>query len=211
MEIHLPAGDFKGYIFDCDGTLTDNMPLHYRAWSRAMRDFGGQFPEELFYSWGGRPTLVITEDLNKRYGLKMDPEEVVRHKEKYYLEMIPQVQPLKPVVEFVHRFHGKAKLAVASGGHRHLVESTLKALGILSLFDVIVAVEDYQRGKPDPEPFLLAAQRMGVAPADCLVFEDSPIGIQAAEAAGMQSVLVPTAQVALERLKSNSDKPRAGV
>lgn len=202
MEIHLPAGDFKGYIFDCDGTLTDNMSLHYQAWTRAMQDFGGQFPEDLFYSWGGRPTVVITEDLNKMYGLSMNPEEVTERKEAYYIELIPQVVPLGPVVDYVRRFHGKAKLAVASGGHRHLVEGTLTALGLLSYFDTIVTVEDYKNGKPDPEPFLLAAKRLGVAPADCLVFEDSPTGIKAADAAGMKSVLVPTAQLALERLKS---------
>ncbi len=191
MKLEIPEGRFSGYIFDCDGTLADNMPLHYRAWARAMEDFGGTYPEELFYEWGGRPTAQIVGALNEQYGLTLDVAKVVRRKEDYYLTLIPEVTPLPEVVEIAKSMHGQAPLAVASGGHRELVMPTLDVLGITGLFDAVVCADDYARGKPHPDPFLLAAQRLGVDPHDCVVFEDSPTGIKAAEAAGMAWVYVP--------------------
>lgn len=202
ISLNVPDRAFAGYIFDCDGTLTDNMPLHYIAWKRAMEEVGGQYPEELFYQWGGKPTTVIIEALNEKYGLSMDPIAVSHRKEDLYEELIPEVKPFAPVVEYVHKFYGKAPLAVASGGYRRLVEGTLRAMNLMEFFPVIVTAEDYKNGKPAPDPFLLAAEKMGVPPSECLVFEDSPTGIVAAEAAGMAHVLVPTGQMALERLKA---------
>ena len=191
LKLDIPDRAFGGYIFDCDGTIADNMPLHYRAWSMAMADFGGEYPEELFYAWGGRPTAVIVSLLNEKYGLALDVDETVRRKEKYYLSLIPEVVPVPEVLEIVKSMHGTAPLSVASGGHRDLVEATLDVLGIRDLFQAIVCAEDYERGKPHPEPFLLAAKLMSVAPEDCVVFEDSPIGIEAAKAANMAWVHVP--------------------
>jgi HAD superfamily hydrolase (TIGR01509 family) len=191
LKLEIPDGPFGGYIFDCDGTIADNMPLHYRAWSLAMADFGGEYPEELFYAWGGRPTAVIVGLLNEKYGLALDVDETVRRKEKYYLSLIPEVVPVPEVLEIVKSMHGTAPLSVASGGHRELVEATLDVLGIRDLFQAIVCAEDYERGKPHPEPFLLAAKLMSVPPEDCVVFEDSPIGIEAAKAANMAWVHVP--------------------
>ncbi len=191
MKLDIPDSAFGGYIFDCDGTIADNMPLHYRAWSMAMADFGGEYPEELFYAWGGRPTAVIVGLLNEKYGLALDVDETVRRKEKYYLGLIPEVVPVPEVLGIVKSIHGTVPLSVASGGHRELVEATLDVLGIRDLFQAIVCAEDYKRGKPHPEPFLLAAKLMSVPPEDCVVFEDSPIGIEAAKAANMAWVHVP--------------------
>jgi beta-phosphoglucomutase-like phosphatase (HAD superfamily) len=190
MPLELPAGDFRAFIFDCDGTLADNMPLHFRAWSRAMEDFGGTYPEELFYEWGGVPTAEIVRRLNTRSGLAMDVEEVVRRKEHYYRGLIPRVQPKQEVVALARGYHGRLPLAVASGGHRDLVVRTLDALGIHAIFHTVIAAEDYARGKPHPDPFLTAAARLGVAPEHCLVFEDTATGAAAARAAGMAWVLV---------------------
>jgi HAD superfamily hydrolase (TIGR01509 family) len=191
LKLDIPDRAFGGYIFDCDGTIADNMPLHYRAWSMAMADFGGEYPEDLFYAWGGRPTAVIVGLLNEKYGLALDVDETVQRKEKYYLTLIPEVVPVPEVMEIVKSMHGTVPLSVASGGHRELVEATLDVFGIRDLFQAIVCVEDYERGKPHPEPFLLAAKLMSVPPEDCVVFEDSPIGIEAAKAANMAWVHVP--------------------
>jgi HAD superfamily hydrolase (TIGR01509 family) len=190
MDFEYPNREYGGCIFDCDGTLADNMGLHYRAWSRAMEDFGGMYPEELFYPWGGRPTAHIVRSLNEHYGLKMDVEAVVSRKEKYYLELLPEVKPMEQVVGYARERAGRVPLAVASGGHRELVEATLEVLGIVEWFGAVVCAEDYERGKPHPDPFLIAAHRLGVEPGVCVVFEDSPTGIEAAKAAGMDWVLV---------------------
>lgn len=193
VKIEFPTRRFGGYIFDCDGTIADTMPLHFRAWTKAMDDFGGKFSEELFYSWGGKPTDVIVGELNKMFSLALDVETTVRRKEDYYLHIIHEVAPIRSVLDFLRSVHGTAPVAVASGGNHELVEATLKALGIMELFDAVVCAEDYVHGKPAPDPFLEAARQIGIAPADCVVFEDSPIGIEAAEAAGMAYVFIPSA------------------
>jgi HAD superfamily hydrolase (TIGR01509 family) len=105
--------------------------------------------------------------------------------------MISRILPIEPVVALVHEFYGKIPMAVASGGYRKIVIQTLDSLGITEKFDAIVGCEDYERGKPAPDPFLEAARRLNVPPEKCLVFEDAPTGVESAKAAGMQYVLVP--------------------
>ena len=190
MPLQLPAGNFGAFIFDCDGTLADNMHLHYEAWSRAMGDFGGTYPEELFYEWGGVPTAEIVRRLNAKFSLSMNVDDVVLRKEHYYRELIPNVTENIDVIPVVREYHGKLPMAVASGGHRDLVVRTLDALGIREFFDAVIAAEDYDRGKPHPDPFLVAAEHLGVPPSSCLVFEDTETGADAARAAGMAWVLV---------------------
>lgn len=191
FTLTLPPGDFAAYIFDCDGTLADTMPTHYRAWSHALGADAHIFPEALFYEWGGVPTKKIVELLNERHSLTLPIDSTVASKESKFLELSPQIAAIEPVVALAKKFAGRQPMAVASGGHRSIVMKTLRALGIVDLFQVIVTAEDYLRGKPAPDPFLQAALRLGVPPAQCLVFEDTETGIAAATAAGMQSVLVP--------------------
>jgi len=190
MNIKLPDGDFAAYIFDCDGTLADTMPLHYRAWCEALREHQADFPEALFYELGGVPTVRIVEMLNERHGYAMPVQETATFKDNLFVELIPQTLPIEPVIELVHQFHGSRPLAVASGGTREIVTKILSALGILKKFDAVITAEDCRQGKPAPDPFLEAARRLGVAPERCLVFEDTTAGIAAAKAAGMQWVLV---------------------
>lgn len=189
--IQIPEGDFAAYIFDCDGTLGDTMPLHYTAWQAALAGYGCDFPEALFYELGGVPTERIVEFLNERHGCNMPVRETAVRKEEIYIKGVAQIRPIEPVVEIVDRVYGKLPLAVASGGHRHIVTKTLFHLGILEKFNAIVCAEDYRQGKPHPDPFLTAAKRLGVPPEKCLVFEDTKTGVEAARAAGMQWVLVP--------------------
>jgi len=191
LTLDLPAGEFDAYIFDCDGTLADTMPTHYKAWLTALGEHSRNFPEAMFYELGGVPTARIVEILNERHGHNLPVEETVNHKEALFLEMSHEIAAIEPVVALARQYHGQKPLAVASGGHRRIVMNTLRALGIVELFQAIVCSEDYQRGKPSPDPFLEAALRLDVAPERCLVFEDTATGIAAADAAGMKSVLVP--------------------
>jgi beta-phosphoglucomutase family hydrolase len=192
MKLTLPDRRFGGYIFDCDGTLADTMPLHYQAWKRLVEENGGTFSEELFYSLGGRPTEQIMALLRDQHGLHVaDVHAAALRKEEYFVDLIRAVKPIEPVLRIARQMHGVAPLAVASGGLRKYVELTLDVLGIRGLFASVVCVEDYARAKPAPDPFLEAARRLNVAPAECVVFEDSPLGVQAAEAAGMECVFVP--------------------
>ncbi len=192
-QLVLPPGQFRAYLFDLDGTIADSMPLHYRSWMKAVEEAGGTFPEDLFYSLGGVPLPRTVEILNERLGYAMPPAEVARRKEVLYLEMLPEVKPIATVVDVIERERGLVKFAVVSGSPRESIVRTLETLGLLGDFPVIVGAEDYARGKPNPEPFLTAAARMGVAARDCLVFEDADAGIASAEAAGMQWVRIPHA------------------
>jgi HAD superfamily hydrolase (TIGR01509 family) len=202
MTLTLPPGPFKAYLFDCDGTIADSMPLHYVAWNKTLTEWGCTFPEEVFYAWGGLPVADIIATLNQQQGLNMPTDEIARRKEQLYFDILPQLQAVPEVLEHIHLSHGKLPFAVVSGSTRDSVTASLKALNILDRFETLVCAGDYTRGKPDPEPFLLAAQRLGVAPQDCLVFEDTEMGIQSATAAGMASVKVLQPW---ERPKANLD------
>jgi HAD superfamily hydrolase (TIGR01509 family) len=191
MKLKLPAGDFRAYLFDCDGTIADSMPLHYIAWKTALAEWGCDFDEKLFYSWGGKPTRKIISDLNLMHGLKMPVEAVARHKEELYYQLLPQLKPIPEVLEIINAQHGRIPFAVVSGGRLDSVTRSLTVLGLMDKFDTIVGSDDYTHGKPAPDAFLLAAERLGVPPANCLVFEDTNLGIQAATAAGMAFVKVP--------------------
>ena len=191
MRLEIPRGPFKAYLFDCDGTIVDSMPLHYVAWNRALTEWNCVFPEETFYAWGGRPVSEIIASLNEEQGLMMLADEVARRKEALYFAALGELEAVPEVLEHIHASHGKIPFAVVSGSTRDSVTASLETLGILDRFETLVCAGDYARAKPHPEPFLLAAERLGVAPEECLVFEDTEMGIQSATAAGMASVKVP--------------------
>jgi len=191
MKLTLPAGSFGAYLFDCDGTLVDSMPLHYVAWKQALSEWDCTFDERVFYEWGGIPVAEIISLLNEKQGLRMPVEQVSSRKESLYLEMLPQLKAIPAVVEHIDAQHGRIPLAVVSGSKRDSVTSSLTSVKLLDKFDTLVCAGDYEKGKPEPEAFLLAASKLGVAPSTCLVFEDTDLGIQAATAAGMASVKIP--------------------
>ena len=190
MTLKLPEGPFKAYLFDCDGTIADSMPLHYVAWKQALGERGCEFPEDIFYAWGGLPAAEIIAKLGAQQGLSMPVEEVNERKESLYYELLPQLRAVPEVLEQIQLGHGKIPFAVVSGSTRESVTRSLEVLGILDRFATLVCAGDYAKSKPDPEPFLTAAELLGVAPRDCLVFEDTEMGIQAATAAGMASVKI---------------------
>jgi HAD superfamily hydrolase (TIGR01509 family) len=191
MKLKLPQGSFKAYLFDCDGTIADSMPLHYRAWKQALGEWNCEFDEELFYSWGGMPVSEIISTLNNRHGLHMPVEILARRKESLYFELLPQLTAVPEVLEHIEAERGRIPFAVVSGSTRESVTASLVSLKLLDRFETMVCAGDYTKSKPDPEAFLLAAANLGAVPGDCLVFEDTEMGIQAATAAGMASVRVP--------------------
>jgi HAD superfamily hydrolase (TIGR01509 family) len=191
VKLKLPEGSFDAYLFDCDGTIADSMPLHYVAWKKALGEWKCEFAEELFYAWGGRPTAEIISALNQRYGLSMPVRSVASRKEDFYFEMLPELKAVPEVLEHIEAQHGRIPFAVVSGSARDSVTASLEILKLLDRFNTLVCAGEYEKSKPDPEAFLLAASKLGVAPKNCLVFEDTEMGIQAATAAGMASVKVP--------------------
>lgn len=183
-----PPEPYKAIIFDCDGTLADTMPAHAKAWVATYKSLGIDIAEEPFFRMAGLPNGPIIKTLNEELGASLDPVTTEEDKERRYLEMIHTIVEIKAVADIARTHHGKVPIAVASSGMRRIVHQTLTVTGLLSLFEVIVTADDVKHGKPAPDLFLLAAERLGVAPADCIVYEDGDPGIEAAHRAGMRVI-----------------------
>ncbi|MGH9606178.1 MAG: HAD family hydrolase [Terracidiphilus sp.] len=192
MKLRIPPGPFRAYLFDCDGTIADSMPLHYIAWTKALGEWNCPFDEGLFYAWGGKPVAEIVADLNGMHGLAMPVEAVAERKEGLYHELLPQLKAVPEVLEIIEAEHGRIPFAVVSGSGCGSIVKSLTAIGLLDKFPVLVGAGDYVNSKPAPDAYLLAAAKLGVAPSDCLVFEDTAMGQASATAAGMASVRVPS-------------------
>jgi hypothetical protein len=128
MKLNLPPGPFRAYLFDCDGTIADSMPLHYIAWKKALGEWGCTFDEELFYAWGGKPAIEIITDLNRMQGLNMPAEALAEHKENLYFALLPELKPIPEVLELIQAEHGRIPFAVVSGGRRNSVTNSLPRL-----------------------------------------------------------------------------------
>ncbi|MBR5887701.1 MAG: HAD family phosphatase [Akkermansia sp.] len=197
-RVILPEKQFGGYIFDLDGTLVDSMPTHYKAWRQALQNNGAPphvFLWDEFVAHGGMAAPDIVADLNRTYGLQMEPLAVAAEKRALYDSLLESEQlPIIPeTVGLVRQLHAQGTpYAIGTGSAINGALATLRSAGIAELFTIIVTPDDVPpgRGKPEPDIFLLAAERMNVAPADCVVFEDAEPGIQAAIAAGMAQVRV---------------------
>lgn len=178
----------KGLIFDCDGTLADTMPLHWRAWQMITLRHELHFPEDRFYSLGGVPSRDILKMLSEEQGRSLDHISVAHEKEEAYLPMLPQVEPIHAVVEIAKENFGKIPLAVASGGTQKIIIDVLEHLQIRHMFAAVVTSEMVKNQKPAPDIFLEAARRIGVEPKFCRAYEDTDLGLTAIRAAGMDAV-----------------------
>lgn len=184
-----PPPGTAALIFDCDGTLADTMPTHYRAWLAMLTPHGIPFPEDRFYGLGGMPTDRIIALLAADAGVVVDDiAGMTLDKEARYLELLAEVEAVAAVRAVAERHRGRLPMAVASGGERYVVELTLRSIGVLDWFDTVVGAEDTERHKPEPDVFLEAARRLRVEPGRCVVFEDTEFGLEAARRAGMLGV-----------------------
>ena len=178
----------QGIIFDCDGTLADTMPLHWRAWQVVAARHRFRLPQDRFYALGGVPSRDILKMLRAEQGVPMDPLAVALEKEAEYLALIAQVEPINTVVGVARENYGRIPLAVASSGTRRIIEQVLERIDIRDLFQAVVTSEDVVNQKPAPDIFLEAARRIGVPPQRCRAYEDTDLGMQAIRAAGMEAV-----------------------
>jgi len=178
----------RGIVFDCDGTLADTMPLHWRAWQVIAARHRFHLPEERFYALGGVPSRDILKLLSREQGLGLDLLAVAHEKEAEYLPLIAQVEPINAVVGIARENFGKIPMAVASGGNQRVIGQVLDHLGLRHLFQAIVTSEDVANQKPAPDIFLEAARRIGVPPRLCRAYEDTDLGMQAIRAAGMEAI-----------------------
>lgn len=186
---------YDALIFDLDGTLVDSMPLHLDAWEQTAAEFGLPFDRARLNSLGGIPTRKIVAMLAAEHDLAIDTEAFTRRKVALYLAQIDRVQVYPPMLELVKAQHGRRPMGVGTGSPRRHAEQILRQTGLDAYLPVLVSADDVDNHKPHPDTFLQVAQGLGVAPARCLVFEDTEIGLQAGRAAGMGTVLMQEGRI----------------
>jgi HAD superfamily hydrolase (TIGR01509 family) len=185
------TGHYKAFLYDCDGTLADNMKAHALTYIQVAADKGVTITGEIIDEFAGLPVPSVVIEINKRYGSNFDPEEFAELRQQlYHDEYISRITPVEYVVEHLKASAGKVRIAVVSGGSREAIEKTLNILGIAHLVETLVCAGETPHGKPFPDPFLAAAEKLGVEPKDCLVFEDGNPGVQSAIAAGMDWIRI---------------------
>ena len=185
------AGDYA-VIWDMDGTLVDTAELHFQAWVRLAREINRPFTRDDFAATFGQRNPEIIRKLFVGYGSEQDVDELGARKENYYRAAAREGVALLPGVRaLLEALHADGfKQAIGSSAPRENLNLILRLTRTEPLFEALVSMEDTQRGKPDPQVFLVAAEKLGIEAKRCLVVEDAPAGVQAAKAGGMSCVAV---------------------
>lgn len=181
----LPAGT-EALIFDCDGTLVDTLPIYSRAWAHGFERSGRTMSPDWYLERAGHSEHSLMDLFDADHGVTVDREQVIKLMRAQFLYDIAAVRDIAAVARIARS--SDLPKAVASGGSRQIVSACLTASGLIDLFSAVVTIEDVSRPKPAPDLFLKAARRLKVEPTRCVVFEDSPQGIEAALAAGMHAI-----------------------
>lgn len=171
------------------------MTLHFDSWERVLREHGAEkgVDYEAFLEMGGMSGHEVAARLCRMTGASSDNlDGMVQRKRELFHEAVDHCKAIPQVAEFARRVAETHAVAVVSGGHRTAVLRSLEATGLTELFEVVVTPDMVANGKPAPDMYLLAAERLGIAPRDCIVFEDGLPGIEAARAAGMRVIVVET-------------------
>ncbi|MFD9737666.1 HAD family hydrolase [Umezawaea sp. NPDC059074] len=173
-------------LFDWDGTLADTHAAHYHSLSETLAPHGITVDQDWFTTATGMSTVDSIEWLSHTQGIPLDDRlaELVEECETRYLSHLDVVSEITWVADIAKYCHGRIPIAVASGGCANSIRQTMKHLRLDPYFDTLVSREDVERGKPAPDIFELAAERLGVTPQRCLVIEDSDAGIEAAHRVG---------------------------
>ena len=185
-------GTSSAVIFDMDGVLLDSEPLHYEAVRLILAEQGVEFPLEDYFRYLGTTLTSTWDDLCERYPIGMPFEQF---EARYNADVLVQYQAGAPLIrgarELVQQLRDAGvPIAVASSSHRQWVEAALTGAGLRQYFDQTTAGDEVSVGKPSPEIYLKAAQKLGFDPANCIAIEDAPAGVESANAAGMKVVLV---------------------
>lgn len=186
----IDLAEFTGLIFDMDGTLIDSMGWHSESWMITAERFGYQLERDYIHKMGGVPSYEISKILNREQGLNHDPEEVVAFKNATYASIRGEPIKIQPTFEIFMKHKAEKRVGVGTGARRADAELLLTQTGLIEHLHALVTSSDVEQGKPHPETFLRVAELMGVSPRQCVVFEDTEIGVQAARDAGMACILV---------------------
>lgn len=192
----------KGAIFDMDGTMFDTERLYMETWDAAAVQMG-QTPSPAFWEdAGGTSGEALNAVIRKHYPA-LDAGEYIAAGMKKLWEALEVCVPEKPGLREILRFFQErgVRMAVASSSPPEMIGNNLRVTGTARYFDVVVSGEQVAHSKPAPDIFLCAAERLGLAPEDCYVFEDSPNGVRAGAAAGCATIMIPDLTVPAEEMR----------
>lgn len=186
----MTEGEYEAFLYDCDGTLADNMMAHKLAYKEVAATYGIDLDVRIIDETAGWPTVLVAKELSRRYKVELPDTFAIEKSTVFINKYIGQTQPVVFVLEHLKKNIGRVKIGVVSGGSRSTVSKTLSVLGLTDLIDVLVCAGETPQGKPSPDPFLKAAHDLGIPPEKCVVFEDGEPGTKAADAAGMKWIRV---------------------
>jgi beta-phosphoglucomutase family hydrolase len=181
---------YAALIFDMDGTLVDSGQLHEHAWTAMLEKYGIPIDRPLMRSLAGVPTKGTIEILLEKFNLKVDAslDEMNDFKEQVVHESMHLYVKPTALIEVAQRYHGKKPMAIGTGAYTAEANKILALCGLEKYIDAVVGADQVQNPKPAPDTFLRCAELLGVAPTQCVVFEDSKLGLQAAASAGMAGI-----------------------
>jgi HAD superfamily hydrolase (TIGR01509 family) len=186
----------RAVMFDHDGTLVDSERIHYEMWVQILADHGHDLPESQYKAvYAGMPTPANAADMVRRFGIAASVDQLIESKNSATQAYLSQrAFPLMPRARevIVELYEAGLKLAVVTGASASGVHVTLRANNLEGYWTTIVSGDDVRRSKPAPDCYLLALERLGVGPAECLAIEDTQYGVEAAHGAGISSVAVPS-------------------
>lgn len=181
---------YKGLIFDMDGTLIDSMPAHIQAWRQTCEMYEIPFDEEWIYSLGGMPSIKTAQQINHRYRQNFDTQRLANTKYHFFDQIEFKGDVIRSTYDLLQEHRESKKVAVGTGSASLNAVPLLESTGILPMLDALVTADNVERHKPFPDTFIEAARRIGLQPEECVVFEDTELGKQAALAAGMDCIMV---------------------
>jgi len=188
--MNIDLARYKGLIFDMDGTLIDSMPAHVESWRLTSLHFDFPFDSDWLYACGGKPSYKIVSDINHKYGLSLSLNDVSNFKQHMFFTLDYDNSRIEETCSIFEKYKLSKKIAVGTGSKRENAINLLKNNQLLNDLDALVTASDVENHKPAPDTFLKACKLMDLMPDECIVFEDTELGKQAAHAGGMDCILV---------------------
>ena len=184
----------RGILFDMDGVIAQTEPLHFVSTKEVMRSLGKELPDSYITEYIGISEKETWYRLKQKYNLFEEIDELSKRKESIFEELVKEnLEPTEHFVDFSNKVKkGKMKTALVSSSNKKTVNFIIKKIGFSKYFNTIISEDDVLFKKPDPEPYRLAMKKLGLMTNECVVIEDSPVGIESAIAAGVRCIALTT-------------------